>query len=84
MSLLRPRLVLLFLALLVGASCEAQALERNTPGEFDYYVLVLGWAPSYCLTEGELRRDAECNTAKPHAFAGYGRNTRRAGPRTAL
>jgi ribonuclease I len=69
MSLLRPRLVLLFLALLVGASCEAQALERNTPGEFDYYVLVLGWAPSYCLTEGGLRRDAE---SKPHAFVLHG------------
>jgi hypothetical protein len=51
MSLLRPRLVLFFLAFLVGTSCEAQALGRNTPGEFDYYVLVLGWTPSYCLTE---------------------------------
>src|SRR4029079_4578372 len=86
MSLLRPRLVLFFLAFLVGTSCEAQALGGNTPGEFDYYVLVLGWAPSYCLSEGRLRRDAECNSAKPHAFVlhGYGRNTRRAGQRTAL
>ena len=72
MSLLRPRLVLFFLAFLVGTSCEAQALGRNTPGEFDYYVLVLGWAPSYCLTEGRLRRDAECNSAKPHAFVLHG------------
>ena len=61
-----------FLAFLVGTSCEAQALGRNTPGEFDYYVLVLGWAPSYCLTEGRLRRDAECNSAKPHAFVLHG------------
>ena len=72
MSLLRPRLVLFFLAFLVGTSCEAQALGRNTPGEFDYYVLVLGWAPSYCLTEGRLRRDAECYSAKPHAFVLHG------------
>jgi ribonuclease T2 len=63
---------LFFLAFLVGTSCEAQALGRNTPGEFDYYVLVLGWAPSYCLTEGRLRRDAECNSAKPHAFVLHG------------
>ena len=49
-----------------------KALGRNTPGEFDYYVLVLGWAPSYYLTEGRLRRDAECNSAKPHAFVLHG------------
>ena len=61
-----------FLAFLVGTSCEAQALGRNAPGEFDYYVLVLGWPPSYCLTEGPLRRDAECNSAKPHAFVLHG------------
>jgi len=48
---------LFFLAFLVGTSCEAQALGRNTPSEFDYYALVLGWAPSYCLTEGPLRRE---------------------------
>ena len=72
MSLLRPRLVLFFLGLSVVANGEAQAFERNTPGEFDYYALVLGWAPSYCLTEGRLRRDAECNSAKPHAFVLHG------------
>jgi ribonuclease T2 len=72
MSLLRPRLVLFFLALSVVANGEAQAFERNTPGEFDYYALVLGWAPSYCLTEGRLRRDAECNSAKPRAFVLHG------------
>ena len=72
MSLLRPRLVLFFLGLSVVANGEAQAFERNTPGEFDYYALVLGWAPSYCLTEGRLRRDAECNSAKPRAFVLHG------------
>jgi hypothetical protein len=25
---------------------EGRAFERNKPGEFDYYTLVLGWAPS--------------------------------------
>jgi ribonuclease T2 len=57
---------------LLSANGEAQAFERNTPGEFDYYALVLGWAPSYCLTEGRLRRDAECNSAKPRAFVLHG------------
>ena len=57
---------------MLSANGEAQAFERNTPGEFDYYALVLGWAPSYCLTEGRLRRDAECNSAKPRAFVLHG------------
>ena len=48
------------------------AFERNKPGAFDYYVLVLGWAPSYCRNEGRLRKDAECNAAKPRAFVLHG------------
>jgi ribonuclease T2 len=62
----------LLLALLMVANSEARAFERNTPGEFDYYVLVLGWAPSYCLSEGRFRRDAECQSARPRAFVLHG------------
>ena len=40
------RLAPLLLAVLVTANGEAFAFERNTPGSFDYYALVLGWAPS--------------------------------------
>ena len=70
-----PRLSLtlpLFLALLMVANSEARAFERNIPGQFDYYVLVLGWAPSYCLSEGRFRRDAECQSARPRAFVLHG------------
>ncbi len=35
--------------------------EHDAPGNFDYYALVLGWAPTYCASEGRLRKDAECN-----------------------
>jgi ribonuclease T2 len=56
--------------MLVGGG--ARAFERNRPGEFDYYALVLGWAPSFCRTEGRLRNDAECNAAKPRAFVLHG------------
>jgi ribonuclease T2 len=51
---------------------EGRTFERNKPGEFDYYALVLGWAPSYCRSEGRLRTDAECDAAKPRAFVLHG------------
>ncbi len=46
--------------------------ERNTPGAFDYYVLVLTWMPSYCRDEGKRRKDRQCDVAKPHAFLLHG------------
>jgi ribonuclease T2 len=70
----RFRLALLVLialsALLAGG--EAYAFERNKPGEFDYYVLVLSWAPSYCRGEGRARKDAQCDGSKPRAFLLHG------------
>ena len=65
--------LLLVLALLVVAIGERFATtKRNTPGEFDYYVLVLGWSPSYCATEGKRRRDRQCGSGTPHAFVLHG------------
>lgn len=34
--------------------------QRNVPGEFDYYALVLSWSPSYCSDEGK-DDDTQCN-----------------------
>lgn len=34
--------------------------ERNAPGQFDYYALVLSWSPTYCADSGP-RDDAQCN-----------------------
>jgi len=62
--------VLTLLVLLMGS--DASARERNKPGEFDYYVLVLSWSPSYCRTEGRHRKDGQCDTAKPRAFVLHG------------
>jgi ribonuclease T2 len=47
-------------------------LERNTPGEFDYYVLVLGWAPSYCLTKEGCGVMPSATRQSPHAFVLHG------------
>jgi len=44
----------------------------NQPGAFDYYVLVLGWTPSYCRGEGRDRRDPLCDTSKSQVFLLHG------------
>ncbi|MEX2166654.1 MAG: ribonuclease T2 [Methyloceanibacter sp.] len=62
-------LITLFAALSIS---ETRAAENDRPGEFDYYVLVLTWAPSYCLGEGRRRKDAQCGTTRPHAFTLHG------------
>jgi len=56
--------------LLVGSATQASV--RNTPGVFDYYVLVLSWMPSYCRGEGRARKDGQCDAQKPRAFLLHG------------
>lgn len=34
--------------------------ERNIPGQFDYYALVLSWSPTYCADKGG-NDDTQCN-----------------------
>lgn len=59
------------LTVLLSAS-GAPAFDRDRPGVFDYYVLVLGWSPTYCLIEGRLRRDTQCDAETPHDFVLHG------------
>jgi ribonuclease T2 len=69
----RPRTsLILILALAVLAGSDSHGYVRGKPGEFDYYALVLGWAPTYCRGEGKLRHDAECDAHVPHAFVLHG------------
>jgi ribonuclease T2 len=51
---------------------EVHSQRGAEPGRFDYYVLVLGWTPSYCATEGRKRRDGQCAAERPHAFTLHG------------
>ncbi len=57
-----------------GAQAGLQDKRQNTPGEFDFYVLALSWAPSYCAERSERatsrRPDPECN--RPLAFVVHG------------
>jgi ribonuclease T2 len=36
------------------------AEKEHRPGNFDYYVLVLSWSPSYCAEVGDRRKDPQC------------------------
>jgi ribonuclease T2 len=46
--------------------------QHNVAGEFDYYVLVLSWMPSYCRTEGRDRKDAQCEEPASRGFLLHG------------
>ena len=59
------RMVFAFLAvLLMAGSAAAQDRRQNQPGKFDFYVLSLSWAPSFCDAAFERAPDqappAEC------------------------
>jgi ribonuclease T2 len=73
----RPSLACLlpFALLTVLCARPAAAWEQDRPGRFDYYILVLGWSPSYCEGEGAQRHDRQCDTDKPGGFVRFGRNT---------
>jgi ribonuclease T2 len=63
----------LLLALLFMLACTAcDSSERNRPGDFDYYVLVLSWSPAYCNIEGRKRGDDQCDANRDHAFTLHG------------
>jgi ribonuclease T2 len=66
---LAPSALAVFVCLCAGI---VAARERNTPGEFDYYVLVLSWMPSYCRDEGRGRKDGQCEASNPRAFLLHG------------
>jgi ribonuclease T2 len=48
--------------------------REHLAGDFDYYLLVLSWSPTYCADVGEERRDPQCSVAggRPYAFVLHG------------
>jgi ribonuclease T2 len=57
----------------VSFALPAAAQDRGTPGKFDFYVLALSWAPSYCEAEGDKRKgDEQCTHGRPYAFVVHG------------
>jgi ribonuclease T2 len=64
-------LALAMLGLLGGGAAHAQ---RGEPGEFDYYLLVLSWSPTFCAETGDKRSDPQCagKRERPFAFVLHG------------
>jgi len=69
---LKPVLSFAAALILAPGANVALGFDRDAPGEFDYYLLVLSWTPTYCRGEGEYRHDAQCDLAKPRAFLLHG------------
>lgn len=42
------------------------------PGDFDYYVLSLGWSPTWCALTGDARGDDQCDTRHDYGFTLHG------------
>ena len=65
-------LAVLLVARSVWVADEPHALRHTEPGNFDYYVLVLSWSPTYCLHEGGARNDPQCDSEQSHDFVLHG------------
>lgn len=57
--------------LALGAALPARA-EGERAGDFDYYVLALSWAPSWCATDGAGRGASQCDPARDANFVLHG------------
>jgi ribonuclease T2 len=51
-----------------GGRAPYGSQERNVPGRFDYYALVLSWSPTYCASVSREDRD-QCNRRDGRRFA---------------
>lgn len=67
MVALRAVTVAVVLLMLAAGPGAAQDRRQNTPGDFDFYVLALSWAPSFCAETREQHPDRpplqECRRA---------------------
>lgn len=46
--------------------------EGERAGDFDYYILSLGWSPTWCATTGDSRADDQCHPRHDHGFTLHG------------
>ena len=67
---LTPAAIALLLATLAAT---AQDQRRDTPGQFDFYILSLSWSPSFCAAERGRGRaaSAQCGV-RPYSFVVHG------------
>lgn len=59
------------IAALMLAAAPAQA-DGERAGDFDYYVMALGWSSNWCATTGDARRDPQCDAGRGLTFTLHG------------
>ncbi len=45
---------------------------HDTPGNFDYYLLTLSWAPEFCASHGSSASSSECDPRRHFGFVVHG------------
>ena len=68
MRVIRATLAAFGVALAAGIA----AADGERAGEFDYYVLSLGWSPTWCALEGDARDDDQCAARHDFPFTLHG------------
>lgn len=60
--------------LLLVLACAAGPAwaDGERAGVFDYYVLSLGWSPTWCALTGDGRGDDQCDARHDHSFTLHG------------
>lgn len=66
---MRAPLLAFLLALLLAPAARA---DGERAGDFDYYVLSLGWSPSWCAITGDARGDKQCDPGRGFGFTLHG------------
>lgn len=70
-----PLLLLAAAVTLTSSTVYAKSHKHNaddTPGQFDYYLLTLSWAPEFCATQGARGSSSECGPAHHFGFVVHG------------
>jgi ribonuclease T2 len=56
----------------LGLTAAIAQERRGAAGRFDYYLLSLSWAPSFCAGEGARKRTAQCGPTGSQGFVLHG------------
>lgn len=57
--------------LMIATIGTAQA-DGEKSGDFDYYVMSLGWSSNWCALEGDARRDPQCDKGRGFTWTLHG------------
>ena len=66
-------LAALYCSLIIAGSHKRKpGGHTSAPGDFDYYVLSLSWAPDFCAQQDVARNDRECGVGRNVGFVVHG------------